>query len=123
MIADRDVAAVGGMTMGADPIATAASMAAFAHGRELKAFIVRKEVKGHGTRNWIEGPVAEGERVVVVEDVITTGGSTLKAIERIESWGLKVDSVIAVLDRQEGGKEAIEARGHKVSAIISREDL
>ena len=123
MIKDHDVQAVGGMTMGADPIATASSVACYRAGREVHAFIVRKEVKDHGTGRLVEGPVKEGDRVVVVEDVITTGGSTLKAIERIEAAGLVVDCVIAVLDRQEGGKETIEARGYKVYPIITRAEL
>ena len=123
MIKDHDVQAVGGMTMGADPIATAASVACYRAGREVHAFIVRKEVKDHGTGRLVEGPVKEGDRVVVVEDVITTGGSTLKAIERIEATGLVVDCVIAVFDRQEGGKEIIEAQGYKVYPIITRAEL
>jgi len=123
MIEGHDVQAVGGMTMGADPIATASSVACYRAGREIHAFIVRKEVKDHGTGRLVEGPVKEGDRVVVVEDVITTGGSTLKAIERIEATGLVVDCVIAVLDRQEGGKETIEAQGYKVYPIITRAEL
>ena len=98
--------AVGGMTMGADPVACAA----LASGAELKAFFVRKERKAHGLQRWIEGPELEpGERCLVVEDVVTTGGSTVAAIERILAEGLAVAGVVSVLDRLAGGAEAIEA--------------
>jgi orotate phosphoribosyltransferase len=98
--------AVGGMTMGADPVACAA----LADGARVKAFFVRKEKKEHGLQRWIEGPeLAEGERCLVVEDVVTTGGSTVKAIERIQEEGLEVAGVVSVLDRLAGGGEAIQA--------------
>ena len=98
--------AVGGMTMGADPVACAA----LAAGAPVKAFFVRKEKKEHGLQRWIEGPeLAEGERCLVVEDVVTTGGSTVKAIERIQEEGLEVAGVVSVLDRLAGGGEAIQA--------------
>jgi orotate phosphoribosyltransferase len=98
--------AVGGMTMGADPIACAA----LAGGADAKAFFVRKERKEHGLQRWIEGPPLEpGERCLVVEDVVTTGGSTVKAIERILEEGLEIAAVVSVLDRLAGGGEAIEA--------------
>jgi orotate phosphoribosyltransferase len=98
--------AVGGMTMGADPIACAA----LAGGAPVKAFFVRKDRKQHGLQRWIEGPPLEpGERCLVVEDVVTTGGSTVKAIERIKEEGFKVAGVVSVLDRLAGGGEAIQA--------------
>ena len=98
--------AVGGMTMGADPVACAA----LAAGAPVKAFFVRKEKKEHGLQRWIEGPeLADGERCLVVEDVVTTGGSTVKAIERIREEGLEVAGVVSVLDRLSGGAEAIQA--------------
>jgi orotate phosphoribosyltransferase len=98
--------AVGGMTMGADPVACAA----LAAGAPVKAFFVRKEKKEHGLQRWIEGPeLARGERCLVVEDVVTTGGSTVKAIERIQEEGLEIAGVVSVLDRLAGGWEAIEA--------------
>ena len=105
--ADRlGATAVGGMTMGADPVACAA----LAAGAPVKAFFVRKEKKEHGLQRWIEGPeLASGERCLVVEDVVTTGGSTVKAIERIREEGLEVAGVVSVLDRQAGGAEAIQA--------------
>lgn len=102
--------AVGGMTMGADPIASAAL--ATADGEGLLAFFVRKDKKAHGLQRWIEGPVLErGTRVLVVEDVVTTGGSTVQAIERCLEEGLEVAGTTAVLDRLAGGAEAIEAAG------------
>jgi orotate phosphoribosyltransferase len=101
--------AVGGMTMGADPVACAA----LAAGAPVKAFFVRKDRKQHGLQRWIEGPELEpGERCLIVEDVVTTGGSTLKAIERVREEGLQVAGVVSVLDRLEGGADAIrEAAG------------
>ena len=98
--------AVGGMTMGADPVACAALGA----GAPLKAFFVRKDKKQHGLQRWIEGPeLKPGERCLVVEDVVTTGGSTVRAIERIREEGLEIAGVVSVLDRLAGGAEAIEA--------------
>jgi len=98
--------AVGGMTMGADPVACAA----LAGGAPVKAFFVRKDRKEHGLQRWIEGPELEpGERCLVVEDVVTTGGSTVKAIERVREDGLHVAGVVSVLDRLAGGAEAISA--------------
>ena len=106
--ADRAASAVGGMTMGADPLACAAIGSDDGDG--LLAFFVRKERKEHGLQRWIEGPELEpGTRCLVVEDVVTTGGSTVRAIERIREEGLKVAGVTAVVDRLAGGGEAIEA--------------
>jgi orotate phosphoribosyltransferase len=98
--------AVGGTTMGADPIACAA----LATGAPVKAFFIRKDRKQHGLQRWIEGPVLEpGERCLVVEDVVTTGGSAIHAIERLREEGLEVAGVVSVLDRLAGGAEAIQA--------------
>ncbi len=98
--------AVGGLTMGADPVACAA----LAGGAEVKAFFVRKERKAHGLQRWVEGPpLHPGERCLIVEDVVTTGGSTVTAIERVREEGLEVVGVLSVLDRLAGGGEAIEA--------------
>ena len=123
MIKERQVDAIGGMSIGADPIAVAASMVAYRCGKEIRAFLVRKEQKGHGTKNLIEGPVEAGQRVVVVEDVMTTGSSTIKAIQHIEDAGMVVDMVIGILDRSEGGRQAIEELGYEVHAILSRKDI
>jgi orotate phosphoribosyltransferase len=98
--------AVGGMTMGADPVACAA----LAAGADVKAFFVRKERKEHGLQRWVEGPLLEpGERCLIVEDVVTTGGSTVQAIERVREEGFEIAAVTSVLDRLAGGGEAIEA--------------
>jgi orotate phosphoribosyltransferase len=104
--------AVGGMTMGADPVACAA----LAAGAPVKAFFVRKEKKQHGLQRWVEGPLLEpGERCLVVEDVVTTGGSTVQAIERLQEEGLEVAGVTAVLDRLAGGAQAIESAANGAS--------
>jgi orotate phosphoribosyltransferase len=105
----RGATAVGGLTMGADPVACAA----LAAGAPVKAFFVRKERKEHGLQRWIEGPELQaGERCLIVEDVVTTGGSTVKAIERVREEGLEIAGIVSVLDRLAGGGEAIvEASG------------
>ena len=114
--------AVGGMTMGADPVACAA----LAAGAPVKAFFVRKDRKQHGLQRWIEGPELEpGERCLVVEDVVTTGGSTVKAIERVREEGFEVAGVVSVLDRLAGGAEAIAAAsdGAPYSALATIDDV
>jgi orotate phosphoribosyltransferase len=114
--------AVGGMTMGADPIACAA----LAAGADVKAFFVRKERKEHGLQRWIEGPELEpGEACLVVEDVVTTGGSTIAAIERIREEGLEVVGVVSALDRLAGGAEAIReaAGGAPYTALATIDDV
>jgi orotate phosphoribosyltransferase len=117
--------AIGGMTMGADPIALAVGMtAARLHPEEaLQVFAVRKEPKGHGQGRQIEGNFQPGNTVVVVDDVITTGGSTLKAIDAIEREGGKVEFALVLVDREEGGRQAIEARGVPVIALFTRKSL
>jgi orotate phosphoribosyltransferase len=100
--------AVGGLTMGADPVACSA----LAAGADVKAFFVRKDRKQHGLQRWIEGPeLRPGERCLIVEDVVTTGGSTVQAIERVREEGFEVAGVVSVLDRLAGGGEAIERAG------------
>src|SRR3954470_23072318 len=114
--------AVGGTTMGADPIACAA----LAGGADVKAFFVRKDRKEHGLSRWIEGPPLEpGERCLVVEDVVTTGGSTIKAIERVREEGQEVAGVLAILDRLAGGAAAIEqaAGGAPYTALLTIDDV
>ena len=113
--------AVGGMTMGADPVACAA----LAAGAPVKAFFVRKDRKQHGLQRWIEGPALEaGERCLVVEDVVTTGGSTVTAIERMREEGLEIGGVVSVLDRLAGGAEAIEAAaGAPYRALTTIDDV
>jgi orotate phosphoribosyltransferase len=120
-----DVQAVGGLTMGADPIASAVSLTSFLADRPIPAFYVRKEPKGHGTQQWIEGRkgIPAGARVCVLEDVVTTGGSTLKAIERCRQEGLDVRGVVALVDREEGGKAAVEAAGVVIRSLFQRSDF
>lgn len=116
---------VGGLTLGADPIASAVSMMSYIAGWPIPAFIVRKEPKGHGTGAWIEGrtALADGAEVAIVEDVVTTGGSSLKAVERAEEEGLKVSRIFALVDRLEGGREAIEAKGYALTTLFTRKDF
>ena len=109
--------AVGGLTMGADPVSFSISHTSALQRAPIRAFSVRKEAKEHGTGNRIEGPFRPGDRVVVIEDVITTGKSALQAIDAIESGGGIIIGVLAVVDRQDGGREAISARGYEVSAL------
>jgi orotate phosphoribosyltransferase len=116
---------VGGLTLGADPLASAVSLTSWLQGHPLAAFIVRKEPKGHGTGQWIEGlhALGAGAPVAIVEDVVTSGASTLKAIDRAEAEGLKVDGAFALVDRLEGGREAIEAKGHRLTTLFTRKDF
>lgn len=119
------VDAVGGPTLGADPLATAIALVSSLEGRPVPGFIVRKEPKGHGTRRWIEGKknFADGCRVVVVEDVVTTGGSGLSAVEKIEEEGYKVVGLLAVVDREEGAREAIEAKGYRFESLFTKTEI
>lgn len=119
------VDAIGGMTLGADPISLAVGMtSAIKHPDEaLQVFTVRKEPKGHGAGKQIEGNFKAGDSVVVVDDVITTGGSTLKAIDAIEREGGKIAFCLVLVDREEGGREAIEARGVHVIPLFTRSTL
>ena len=116
-------AAIGGLTMGADPVAYAVALASLARPPVLNAFSVRKAAKGHGTRRRIEGNFAAGTAVVVAEDVITSGGSALQAIHAIEEEGGLVVGVLAVVDREEGGRGAIEAGGYQVVSLTTTTDL
>jgi orotate phosphoribosyltransferase len=117
------VHAVGGLTLGADPVAYAIAYTAHLKGMPMEAFVVRKEPKKHGTMLWIEGNVKRGDRVLIVEDVITTGSSTIKAVKRAKQCGLKVKGVVVLIDRQEGGKEAIEKMGVSVKSLLTKEDI
>jgi orotate phosphoribosyltransferase len=120
---NMDVKGVGGLTLGADPIAYAVAYTSFLKKKPMEAFVVRKTAKSHGTMQWIEGNVNKGDRVVIVDDVITTGKSTIEAINRAKEEGLKIAKVIALIDRQEGGREAVEASGYKLDSIITREEV
>lgn len=116
---------VGGLTLGADPIASAVSLTSYLAGQPIPAFIVRKEPKGHGTGAWIEGRslLAPGAVVAIVEDVVTTGASTLKALERAAEEGLSPGHAFALVDRLEGGREALEAKGYRLTALFTRKDF
>lgn len=116
--------AVGGLTLGADPLATATSIMSFQAGHPRSAFLVRKEAKGHGTGQWIESiGLPNGAPVVVLEDTVTTGASTLRAIERARLAGLTVVHAVALIDRLEGGREAIEAQVPLTALFTRREFL
>ena len=120
-----NIGSLGGLTMGADPITLAVAMSSSLAGdaTPVQAFVVRKEAKGHGRGKRIEGNFITTQPVVVVDDVITTGGSTLKAIEAIEEEGGKVAFALILVDRSEGGREAIESKGYPVVAAVTRADL
>jgi orotate phosphoribosyltransferase len=114
---------VGGLTFGADPIAMATSFVSWVKEQPMKAFSIRKTQKDHGIVKWIEGDLRSGDRVVIVEDVATTGGSAIKAIERACSEGLSVERVVVLVDRQEGGVDQIKLLVPDVVSIITREEL
>ena len=114
---------IGGLTLGADPVAYAISHTSATRSKPLRAFTVRKEAKTHGTGRRIEGPFMPGDRVVVIEDVITTGRSALQAIEAVMAEGGQVVGVLAVVDRDEGGREAIRQLGYPVISLVSRSEL
>jgi len=116
-------AAVGGMSIGADPITAAVVTMSGVRGKPLVGFMVRKEPKGHGTNQYIEGPVKPGDTAVILEDVVTTGGSSLLAIERAEAFGLKIVGVLAIIDRMEGGAEAFAARGYTFQSLLTIRDF
>ena len=115
--------AVGGMAIGADPITAAIITLAGVRGESLKGFIVRKEAKAHGTGRDVEGPVLPGDRVVVVEDVVTTGGSSIQAIGKLRAAGIEVEKVLAILDRQAGGREAFAAEGVAFESLFTIADF
>ena len=122
---DGPIDGVGGLTLGADPIATATSIAAQLDGSSVHAFIIRKEPKGHGTGQWLEGRknLPPGSRVVILEDVTTTGGSSLKAVERAEEEGLVVLGIITLVDREEGAREMIEAAGQVLRTVFTKSEV
>jgi len=132
MIKDMDIDCIGGPTMGADPIVSGVSIASSAVsekqtassiGKYLPGFYVRKEAKSHGTMKIIEGIFKPGNRVVIVEDVVTTGASTLKTIKAVKTEGGKVVRVIALVDREEGGKESIQKEGYEFESIFQKSEI
>ncbi|MCJ7662818.1 MAG: orotate phosphoribosyltransferase [Desulfobacterales bacterium] len=117
--------AVGGPTLGADPIVAAVALTSYQEGHPIAAFIIRKEPKGHGKGLWIEGDKAlkKGAKVAIIEDVVTTGGSLLKAIKVAEDHGLKVVQALALVDREEGGKEQLAEAGYTLEAVFTRSEI
>jgi len=123
MLAAYAVDAVGGYSIGADPIVAAIAVVSHQEKRPLPAFIIRKEEKSHGTRKMIEGNFRSGMRVALFDDVITSGGSIIKGAKQVEAEGGRVEVVMAVLDREEGGREAIESHGYRFQPIFTKKDL
>ena len=124
MLEDSGISAVGGLTLGADPMANAVSVISYQRNRPIKAFIVRRDAKEHGTKSAIEGNIKEGERVAVLDDVITTGKSTIIAIEKAQEAGLIVDRVITLIDREEeDGRENIGKHVKRVESVFTRTDI
>jgi len=122
---NEKIEAVGGPTLGADPIATSISLVSYLENSPINAFIVRKEPKGHGKKLWIEGNknLKKGCNVAIVEDVITTGGSILKAINIVKNEGYKIGPIIVLVDREEGGRENIEKEGYQLFSVFKKSDL
>ena len=122
---EQPITGVGGMTLGADPLVTAVSLVSHLEKNPIPAFIVRKEAKGHGTGNYIEGKnnLQPGAVVALVEDVVTTGGTLIQVIERVENEGFKVGLVVTIVDRQEGGAETLAAHGYPLKSVFTREQL
>ncbi len=119
ILRDSGVDAVGGLTLGADPIVTAVAIVSHLEGKPIPAFIVRGELKEHGTQKAIEGNLpTKGSKVAIVEDVITKGGATLKAIEVVEAAGCRVAKVVALVDRHQGGSDELKRRGYDFAAIL-----
>ena len=117
------ISGIGGMTFGADPLAVATAFTSEINHQQIHAFSIRKSQKDHGIVRWIEGDIHAGERVAIVDDVATTGGSTIKAIERARSGGLEVVTAVVLVDRQEGGLDNIREHAEAVSSIITRDEL
>jgi orotate phosphoribosyltransferase len=115
--------AVGGLTLGADPIIGGMTALAHGRGRELTGFIVRKEAKDHGTGNQVEGPLAKGMRVAIIEDVATTGGSATKAIEAARATGCEITKVMVIVDRRQGAEQKFQELGISFDPIFRKEEL
>ena len=123
-LVEPEAVAVAGLTLGADPLVSGVAQAAALTGRPLDALIVRKEAKGHGTGAWLEGPLpAAGSRITVLEDVVTTGGSSLKAVKQLREAGYTVERVVTIVNRQEGGLEAMTAAGLELHSLFLLEEV
>ncbi len=125
MLRELDIKGVGGMTLGADPLVSATTVISHEQGRPLNGLLVRKEAKGHGTGQYVEGlgNFKAGDRVAMLEDVVTTGGSLLKACHRITDAELSIVAVCAILDREEGGREKLREAGYELLALFTRAEL
>ena len=116
---EKEASAVGGLTLGADPLVSGVAMAAALQGRDLNALIVRKQAKGHGTGAWLEGPLPEaGALVTVLEDVVSTGGSSIQAVNQLKKAGYTVQRVITIVDREQGGREAMDEAGLELVSLF-----
>jgi len=121
---ETDASAVAGLTLGADPLVSAVALQAALAGRALDALIVRKEAKGHGTGAWLEGPLPPNASIItVLEDVVTTGGSSLKAVSQLRQAGYRVNRVVTIVDRQEGGLEAMTAAGLELRSLFLLDEV
>ena len=121
---EKESVAVAGLTLGADPLVTGVALYAWMRGRELDSLIIRKEPKGHGTAAWIEGSMPpEGARVTILEDVITTGGSAIKAAKKVVEAGYEVRNIVSIVDRQEGGEDAIIDAGFVPYSIFDIKEI
>ncbi|WP_437204234.1 orotate phosphoribosyltransferase [Planctomicrobium sp. SH664] len=123
LMGSSEVQAVGGMSIGADPIVAGVLSAAAARQQELLGFLVRKEAKGHGTQKYVEGPIEPGMKVTIVEDVVTTGGSSLLAVERVQAFGCEVVEVLAIIDRMEGGAKNFADKGLAFRSLLTIQDF
>lgn len=120
----KDTEAIAGLTLGADPMVSAVSIVSAWENQPIPALIIRKKPKGHGTQAYIEGPkLSGGSKVVVLEDVVTTGGSALSAVERLQAAGYQVEQIIALVDREQGGRELYQSKGIKFQAIFSIKEI
>ena len=122
-IKDRKPDGIGGLTLGADPITYSTALISYLNKQPIKPFIIRKEPKGHGTKKQIEGNVKEGDKVIIIDDVITSGGSALKAAKVAKQNGLKVEGILVIVDREEGGEENIRKEGFDFYPIFKISEL
>ena len=123
-LVERDSVAVAGLTLGADPLVAGVSLVSALDSRMVNGLIVRKEPKGHGTEAWIEGPLPpEGTKLTVLEDVVTTGGSAIKAVEKLRDAGYVVERVVSIVDRQEGGKDAMIEKKLELRSLFELPEL
>ncbi len=123
LLEDVEFSAIGGMSIGADPIIGAVLAVAAEQGKELQGVLVRKEAKGHGTNKFVEGPVQPGDNVVVIDDVVTTGGSALLSVDRIQEFGCNVVQMVGIVDRMEGGAANFAARNLPFRSLLTIEDF